>query len=132
MKEWWCNEKLKISSSGYENLVALELEYTIRLSLSKFYLYLNQDKINFVKEITKLIELDNYDSTSYLELGLYYFKNSEFTKCKQNLIKALENGPPGIGLIYFYLGECRKKTGDIEKAVEYYWRCLLFVVKERS
>jgi tetratricopeptide (TPR) repeat protein len=104
-------------------LVRDELELTTRQSLAKFYLA-DGDIEGGLVQLRKMTELDPLDSTAFSEMGLLYFKDEKhLEEALMAFSIAARLGPPGLALNLFFKGECEKKLGLLNQAVESFHSC---------
>lgn len=104
--------------SQSEEIVALENKYTCFQSIAKWY-HQNNDTKSCEIYLNNLIQIDPYDSTGHSELGFYYVQIEEFQDAGTCFKKAMELGPPGVGMNAYYYAKCLEKLGRKNEAVEY-------------
>lgn len=94
----------------YENLIAKENLYTLLQTLSKWNFFLGND-IVAEKSLIEMCELDPLDSRAFSEYGLYLYKKKRFVKAEQYFSKAIELGPPSIGMNLYFLIKTKEALG---------------------
>lgn len=101
-----------------ENIVFRENQLTSNQTLAKWHLY--NGNLSLAEEtLHKMIKIDQYDSTGYTELAHFYFKKKQF-KCAANIYQeAINKGPPGIGMNYYFLGICEYHQGNLSNAIKF-------------
>lgn len=70
-------------------------------------------KLQYLQEMQ---DLDQFDSTSFSEIGLTHFKSKDFSKALSNFKSATELGPPGLGLNWYFKGECELELKNLSDA----------------
>lgn len=115
-----------IATTPLESLLIKEMQYTLYLTISKFLLYSKEDTDGFLKYINKMIKLDKYDSTAWLELGLFNFKRCHYETALIEFKNCVKLGPPSLSMSHFFKGLCYKNLNktqamisSFEKSIEY-------------
>jgi tetratricopeptide (TPR) repeat protein len=101
-----------------EKVVALENQFTCKQSIAKWNL--RNNKIEEAEaSLIELTLIDPYDSTGFSELGLFYIQLENYAKASQFFYKALELGPPGVGMNTYYYAKCLEQLGETQDSIKY-------------
>ncbi|MDH4467318.1 MAG: hypothetical protein QE271_04600 [Bacteriovoracaceae bacterium] len=95
-----------IPSSEIENYLKQELLFTTVLTQAKTAFSFENAQIGHML-LQSLTEIDPHDSVGWSELGLHYFKTSEFEKSFECLQTSVTLGPPGLSLNCYFAGLCQ-------------------------
>jgi len=107
------NDKLEL-------LVAKENLYTCLQTLSKWNVYLNQ--IDSAKaNLIEMTELDPFDPTGYAELAFFLFDHECFEEAAYYFKRAVELGPPGVGMHTYYHAKCSQYLGKNCEAITLFY-----------
>lgn len=71
-----------------------------------------------------MIQIDPYDSTGYTEFGLALVDNSQYTEGIKYFEKAVQFGPPAVGMNAFFLAQCQMEIKDYKKAISSFSLCI--------
>ncbi len=105
-----------VSETALEKISAKENLLTLMQTKSKWAMR-NQAKKNAENFLLEMIDLDIYDSTGYSELGLFYSNNELFQDALPMFKKAIQLGPPAVGMNTYYYGKCLELSGNTEMAM---------------
>lgn len=103
-------------SNSFEELIAKENLYTCLQSKFKW----NQQLNNFEaakSNLEEMIKLDPYDSTGYAELGFFLLYQNCIEESYINFARAVELGPPAVGMHTYYCAKSLQLLGKKEDAV---------------
>ncbi|HVV69213.1 MAG TPA: hypothetical protein VG895_00125 [Patescibacteria group bacterium] len=105
-----------IGETVFEEISAKENLLTLLQTKSKWTMR-NQDYKYTESCLLEMIDLDKHDSTGYSELGLFYSNNELYQDALPMFKKAIQLGPPAIGMNAYYYGKCLELSGNIEMAM---------------
>lgn len=108
-------------STKFEEIVASENIYTLLQTLAKWHINLNDNK-KAETCLKEMIQIDPFDSTAYSELGFFYIRYNDYDKGAEYFKKAMELGPPGMGMNIYYYATCLEKLGNGLEAINYLYR----------
>lgn len=108
-----CSEMAQPANT-VERIVKDENDVTLNLTLAKWFG--RQDAQRKIHYLQRLIELDPWDSTAYSELGLHFFKQSAWEVAHQWFQKAVDLGPPALGMNMYFKAEAELKLGRLQEA----------------
>lgn len=101
-----------------DTIVSLENLYTCTQSIAKWCEMTGEpDRAEY--HLKKMIEIDEYDSTGYSELGFFYLNQHRHENAADYFKQALELGPPGAGMNSYYYAKCLEQMGDYDMAIGY-------------
>ncbi len=89
-------------------------------SCIKEFIYVRPDLESAVQTGIALIDLDKHWSPSYAEVAEAYAHFDEVEKATQYFEKAVEVGPPYVGLHLANSATCRARLGHVDQALKHY------------
>jgi len=66
--------------------------------------------------LAEMINLDPFDSTSFSELGLFHYSQSDWVQASQAFHQSINFGPPAIAMNFYFLGKCYLHLNDFANA----------------
>lgn len=99
-----------------ESIIAQDNKLTAYQTLSKWFRY-QKDLEKAEQHVTAMTEIDPFDSVGFSELGIYLSADNRSEEALRAFERAIELGPPAVGMNHFFCGKTLLKLDDIRGAL---------------